>query len=191
MSFFSWLKGIFSPAKEEPVKKKKVSKKQRKVEAAKKREETVEKKDTFMGKLRKELERDEGVKYEIYLDHLGLETFGIGHLIKEHDTEWGMKVGTKVSKQRVQEAFEEDVSISIKDAETLFNDFWNLPEDVRLITVNMSFNLGRRRLSRFKNFRAAVNEGNWKTAAAEMKDSRWYNQVTNRAERLCKRMLNV
>ena len=191
MSFFRWIKSIFSPVKEEPVKQKKISKTQRKVEAAKKREETVEKKDTFMGKLRKELERDEGVKYEIYLDHLGLETFGIGHLIKEHDPEWGMKVGTKVSKQRVQASFEEDVSISIKDAETLFYDFWNLPEDVRLITVNMSFNLGRRRLSRFKNFRAAVNEGNWKTAAAEMKDSRWYNQVTNRAERLRQRMLNV
>lgn len=191
MSFFSWLKGIFSPAKEEPVKKKKVSKKQRRVEAAKKREETVEKKDTFMGKLRKELERDEGVKYKIYKDHLGYPTFGIGHLVKEDDPEHGQPIGTKVSKERVQQAFEEDVSISIKDAETLFNDFWNLPEDVRLITVNMSFNLGRRRLSRFKNFRAAVNEGDWKTAAAEMKDSRWYNQVTNRAERLCKRMLNV
>ena len=29
-------------------------------------------------KLRKQLEIDEGVKYEIYNDHLGLATFGIG-----------------------------------------------------------------------------------------------------------------
>ena len=29
-------------------------------------------------KLREELKVDEGVKYEIYLDHLGLPTFGIG-----------------------------------------------------------------------------------------------------------------
>ena len=31
--------------------------------------------------LRKELEEDEGVEYEIYNDHLGYPTFGIGHLI--------------------------------------------------------------------------------------------------------------
>lgn len=32
-------------------------------------------------KLREELKIDEGVKYEIYLDHLDLPTFGIGHLV--------------------------------------------------------------------------------------------------------------
>ena len=32
-------------------------------------------------KLRKQLEIDEGVKYEIYNDHLGYPTFGIGHLV--------------------------------------------------------------------------------------------------------------
>ena len=37
--------------------------------------------------LRNELEIDEGVKYEIYLDHLGLPTFGIGHLVTENDPE--------------------------------------------------------------------------------------------------------
>ena len=34
-------------------------------------------------KLRKQLEIDEGVKYEIYNDHLGYPTFGIGHLVTE------------------------------------------------------------------------------------------------------------
>ena len=36
-----------------------------------------------VGKLRAALELDEGVKHEIYLDHLGLPTFGIGHLVRE------------------------------------------------------------------------------------------------------------
>ena len=35
--------------------------------------------------LRKEIERDEGIKYEIYYDHLGYPTFGIGHLVKTDD----------------------------------------------------------------------------------------------------------
>ena len=37
--------------------------------------------------LRKELEVDEGVKHEIYNDHLGYPTFGIGHLVRDSDPE--------------------------------------------------------------------------------------------------------
>ena len=36
-------------------------------------------------RVRKQLEIDEGVVYEIYNDHLGYPTFGIGHLIKDTD----------------------------------------------------------------------------------------------------------
>ena len=39
--------------------------------------------------LMNELMLDEGYKYEIYLDHLGYPTFGVGHLITEKDEEYG------------------------------------------------------------------------------------------------------
>ena len=55
--------------------------------------------------LRKELELDEGVKYEIYNDHLGYATFGIGHLVIDSDPEHGQEIGTAVSEDRVIEAF--------------------------------------------------------------------------------------
>ena len=45
-------------------------------------------------RLRGEIAEDEGCKYEIYLDHLGLPTTGIGHLITEMDQEHGKPVGT-------------------------------------------------------------------------------------------------
>ena len=32
-----------------------------------------------------QLKIDEGVEYEIYLDHLGYPTFGVGHLVLESD----------------------------------------------------------------------------------------------------------
>jgi len=44
--------------------------------------------------------------------------------------------------------------------------------------------MGAPRLSKFKKFVAAVNDGNWSTAAVEMMDSRWAKQVGVRAERL-------
>ena len=43
-------------------------------------------------RLQEDLEDDEGVVYEIYLDHLGLPTFGIGHLVREEDPEYGWDV---------------------------------------------------------------------------------------------------
>ena len=51
-------------------------------------------------KLREEIAEDEGCKYEIYLDHLGLPTCGIGHLITESDEEHGKPVGTIVEQER-------------------------------------------------------------------------------------------
>ena len=66
-------------------------------------------------KLREELEIDEGVEYEIYKDHLGYPTFGVGHLILESDPEHGEEMGTPVSKERVIEAFESDVKIVVED----------------------------------------------------------------------------
>ena len=47
-----------------------------------------------INRLRVEIENDEGCKYEVYLDHLGLPTCGIGHLIKEDDSR--AKVGDNV-----------------------------------------------------------------------------------------------
>ena len=138
--------------------------------------------------LRKELEIDEGVKHEIYLDHLGLPTFGIGHLITKSDEEYGEDVGTPVSDDRVKECFESDVKQVIKDCQILYNDFNDLPEEAQLIIANMMFNMGRPRLSKFKGMKRGVDARDWNQAADEMVDSRWYKQVTNRANRLVERM---
>lgn len=142
-------------------------------------------------KLRRELEEDEGCVYEIYLDHLGYPTFGIGHLVTKQDEEFGDPVGTPVSEERVRQVFESDIEMVLEDCDDLFEGYYSLPEEVQLITANMCFNLGYPRLSKFANFRAAVEEGDWQKAADEMVDSRWYRQVTNRAERLVQRMRSV
>ena len=139
-------------------------------------------------KLREEIEYDEGYVEKIYLDHLGLPTFGIGHLITKSDEEYGEDVGTPVSDDRVKECFESDVKQVIKDCQILYDDFNDLPEEAQLIIANMMFNMGRPRLSKFKGMKRGVDARNWNQAADEMVDSRWYKQVTNRANRLVERM---
>ena len=141
--------------------------------------------------LRRELDEDEGCVYEIYLDHLGYPTFGIGHLVTKNDREFGWSVGTDVDEYRVHEVFEEDVQTVLSDCKKLYHNFYDLPEEVQLIIANMMFNMGLTRLSKFKGMKRGIDDCDWQAAADEMVDSRWYRQVTNRAERLVKRMRKV
>jgi lysozyme len=141
--------------------------------------------------LRRQLEIDEGVKYEIYNDHLGYATFGVGHLVLETDPEYGRPVGTTVSESRVVEVFKLDCESVLIDCITLYPDFYDLPEEVQQIIANMMFNMGRTRLSKFKGMKRGVDAKDWNAAADEMVDSRWYRQVTNRANRLVNRMREI
>jgi GH24 family phage-related lysozyme (muramidase) len=138
--------------------------------------------------LREELKIDEGVKYEIYLDHLDLPTFGIGHLVLDSDPEFGEPIGTPVSEDRVNECFDQDVEVVLGECRILYPDFNDLPEEAKLIIANMMFNMGRPRLSKFKGMKRGVDARDWNAAADEMVDSAWYRQVTNRADRLVERM---
>ena len=142
-------------------------------------------------KLREQLKIDEGCVYEIYNDHLGYPTFGIGHLVRESDPEHGSPLGTAVSEGRVIEAFDADIEIVLSDCNTLYPDFEDLPEEAQQIIANMMFNLGRPRLSKFVGMKRGVDEKDWNSAADEMVDSRWYRQVGARAERLVNRMREI
>jgi lysozyme len=141
--------------------------------------------------LQKELTDDEGCKYEVYNDHLGLPTFGIGHLVTEWDDEYGKPVGTEVSKERVNECFAKDIEITIADCKILYPNFNELPEEAQLILCNMMFNMGRPRLTKFRKMNLAIADEDYIEASIQMEDSKWYRQVPNRAERLVNRMANL
>ena len=142
----------------------------------------------FVDRLREELKTDEGCKYEIYLDHLGLPTFGIGHLVTERDPEYQKEVGTVVDEIRVNEVFEQDIQVTINDCKKVYDDWNTMNEEVKLICCNMMFNLGYPRYCKFKKMIQAIKDGDWLEAGNQMQDSRWYKQVTNRADRLISRM---
>ena len=140
--------------------------------------------------LRQEIEADEGVKYETYHCSEGHLTGGIGHLITEWDEEiYAGPVGTAIPEEQVKDWFERDVQRAINDCISLFDNFDALPEDIQHVLTNMSFQLGRPRLSKFKKMIAAVHEEDYREMATQMEDSRWHKQTTNRANRLIARVL--
>ena len=141
-------------------------------------------------KLMQELIADEGYKYEIYLDHLGYPTMGVGHLILEKDEEHGKEVGTPVSEQRITDCLNADIDI-VCDELDMKEPWWrNLSDNRQRVLANMCFNLGHPRLSGFKKFIGAMQVSDWEKAAIEMMDSKWAGQVGNRAIRLRDRVLN-
>ena len=140
-----------------------------------------------LNKLQEQIMFEEGVKYEIYNDHLGYKTFGVGHLVRATDPENEMAVGTKVSKMRVAECFEADLYVAINDMEK-FTEGMEIDDNIKECVTEMVFQLGLPRLNKFKNFKQALLDGDIETAQAEMKDSLWYRQTTNRADRLIEKL---
>jgi len=140
-------------------------------------------------KLVEELIKDEGYKYEIYLDHLGYPTFGVGHLVLETDEEHGQPVGTPVSEERIKECLSHDIDVVCSELD-MKDPWWrNLNDNRQRVVANMCFNLGHPRLSKFKKFIGAMQISDWETAAVEMMDSKWAGQVGDRAVRLRDRVL--
>jgi|TARA_B110000285_G_scaffold181714_1_gene205195 lysozyme len=142
----------------------------------------------FMVRLKEEITSDEGVKLEVYLDHLGYPTVGVGHLIKDTDIEHGQGEGYKITQTRCDELFYQDINICLSECEKQMNEWEHFPEEVKLILANMAFNLGITRLMKFKMMFAALNSGDYKEASIQGLDSRWAKQVYNRAHRLMDRL---
>lgn len=141
--------------------------------------------------LRPVLVEDEGVRYEIYLDHLGYATFGIGHLVTEKDPEWGRPVGSEVLEERVWSAFSRDMEQAIADAERLVDSVYVHPLEVQIVLVSLVFQLGLTRARKFKKFVAAINSYLYGVAAEELQNSKLYYQTTARTQRHMERLNNA
>ena len=91
----------------------------------------------------------------------------------------------------MRKAFNLDVAVTIDECKVLYPDFDDLPEECQHVIANMMFNMGRPRLSKFKKMKAAVDNRDFNEAAEQMIDSRWHDQVPNRAKRLVKRIRDL
>ena len=133
--------------------------------------------------LEKQLLRDEGMRLDVYQDHLGNPTVGVGHLVLAKDK---LKVGDKISNSRALQLFRNDIKVATKDAKIFVgaDTYEALPKEVQNVVVNMSFQMGLTKLNKFTEMKKAIKKGDYKAMAKEMKDSKWYQQTPERANRL-------
>ena len=141
-----------------------------------------------------DIKRHEGEVLKIYEDSLGYKTLGIGHLCQPQDPEYTWEVGTPVTQEVVDLYFTDDFNKHYQEAAHIYGSipsFNRLPTTIQHVLVNMCFNLGGTRLSKFRNMLKACRENNWKEMAAQMEDSRWFKQVGRRSTELQQLVLNL
>jgi lysozyme len=124
-----------------------------------------------MNRIRDTLVKHEGLRLDLYQDHLGIYTVGVGHNIQERG----------ISERVAYIMLEEDINVAVEDLQRNISYFDKLPECVQEALVNLSFNLGIPRLMSFKKTLAYLREGKWEKAANELLDSRYATQVGYRA----------
>ena len=147
-----------------------------------------------------EISADEGKVLHAYLCSEHHKTVGIGHKVLETDAENSLYIfgigddvadDQRISEDRCYELFQEDVQIAIGGCERIYDNWEDLPQEMQHVLVNMCFQLGQGGLSKFKNFKTAIEDYQWQRASEEMMDSRWANQTPERAERLRDRVIAV
>ena len=126
----------------------------------------------FLKSLTHQLKVHEGVKKFPYTDTVGKLTIGVGRNLDDRG----------LSDSEVDHLLQNDLRLAAFELDAAVPDWWRLTNNRRAVLVDMVFNLGRPRLLTFKNFLAALKACDYHKAAAEMLDSKWAQQVGQRAK---------
>ena len=131
--------------------------------------------------LKQHLIRDEGVIEHVYFDHLGYATIGCGHMVDE-------RLGGGLDDDVIEHQLKNDIERVEKDLQKF--SWWQDLHPIRQVAIaNMRFQLGPSRFRGFKKMIQALEEKNYHRASEEAKDSRWYQQTPERAERVIRLLL--
>ena len=133
-----------------------------------------------MESLKEQLIRHEGLRLTVYDCPAGYKTIGVGRNIEQKG----------ITEDEALYLLGNDIKYFTEQLEENLIGFQELSEDKKAVLVNMAFNLGVNGLLKFKNMLAAVTEERWEDASAEMLNSRWADQVGNRATELAEVMAN-
>lgn len=117
------------------------------------------------------IKKHEGEVLKPYTDSRGILTIGIGHNLEQG-----------ISAEASKFLFNEDLD----KAERLLKEkcpvFDKLDANRQIVLLDLCFNLGINGLLGFKKMLAALQKGQFQTAAKELMDSRYAKQVPNRAK---------
>lgn len=149
------------------------------------------------GKLIEEVKEFEGtLKYQtavgyfrngrfwIYKDSRGFPTIGYGHLITANDNFAG-----GLDEAQAEALLQKDLVRTVRDAQAIYAQYnMKTPYICQIVLTEMCFQMGKGAVLKFKNTLAAMARGDYKAAAAGIRNSKWYDQTPRRAEVMARRV---
>lgn len=129
--------------------------------------------------LREQLKRDEGERLKPYRDSVGKLTIGVGRNLDD--------VG--LSPDEVDYLLSNDIRRAQEGVLGALPWTIGLDEPRFAVLVNMAFNMGLRGMLGFRKMLEAVAQADYESAAAELLDSTYAQQVGQRAQRLARQLV--
>jgi GH24 family phage-related lysozyme (muramidase) len=139
----------------------------------------------------------EGYRPHVYNDSRGIPTIGIGlNLLRPDAKKIAAQAGADydailsgkqtLTDDQVKDIFRITLGIAHQDAKKWVPQFDSLPKNIKLGILDLSFNLGYTRLSKFVKTKEHIASGNYNSAADELQKSKWATQVGRRAQSIIK-----
>lgn len=126
---------------------------------------------------------DESLRLCQYKDSLGNATIGVGHLILKNEN-----LPSCITTHKAISLLESDYRYAKANVEKRYP--W-AEDEVKLILINMSFQLGENRLDKFTKTLEYLREKQYQLAAGEVLDSIVHKQAPRRIERHAARILSL
>jgi lysozyme len=140
-----------------------------------------------MEEIKQRIKKHEGYRDTVYSDSLGFATIGYGHLVLPTDN---FVEGVAYDKETLEEVFDNDFKIAVDSARELLRDIEH-NYIIFGVLVEMCFQLGKPKVSKFNKMFIALKEKDLDKASAEMINSRWHKQTPKRCESLANIMKNA
>jgi lysozyme len=126
-----------------------------------------------------QLRLHEGERLKPYVDTVGKVTIGVGRNLTDRG----------IRPDEAELMLRNDILEACDELDALFPAWRSLTAARQRVLIDMMFNLGRARLSKFERFLAAIKSADWPGASAEMLNSKWAEQVGARAQTLARMMV--
>ncbi len=125
--------------------------------------------------INKVLERDEGRRNKVYLDSKGIETVGVGRNLRDKG----------LSNKEIDFLLQNDIDEAVANLMTIFPYFSDFSDARQAALISLMF-AGLGTFLGFRKMIAAIKDGNWREAGAQVLDSLYAKQVGDRAHRIAK-----
>lgn len=126
----------------------------------------------FIWKSKELIKQHEGFRTHLYLCTSGKKTIGYGRNISDNG----------ISVDEAELMLKNDIAGCVSDLRANIEGFEELDGNRKAALLDLCFNMGINKLLGFKKMLAALKAGQFETAAEELLDSRYAQQVGKRAK---------